>query len=103
MAGAHMGVLLRRRQTRMPEQFLNNPQIGTGIKEVCGKGMPKCMRADALQLSDLRRGMSHDITHAAHAQSVAAGIQKKRLLPLDWLSNLPMLLRQLFVSGQVGL
>jgi hypothetical protein len=38
--GADVGVLLGRGQPRMPEQFLNNAQIGAGIQEVGRKGMP---------------------------------------------------------------
>ena len=81
MAGAHMGVLLRRRQTGMSEQFLDDPEICAGIEEMCGKGMPEGMGADPLQLSDLRCRTSDDITHTPYAQPTATCIQEERLLP----------------------
>ena len=103
MAGAHMGVLLRRRQTGMPQQLLDDPEISPRIEEMCGKGMPKGMRADALQLSDLRRCTRHDRTHTAHAQPSTTCVQEQRLRPRRRLSSLPRRRRELFVAGQVGL
>jgi hypothetical protein len=62
-----MGVLLRRRQTGMPEQFLDDPEICPGVEQMCGKGVPEGMGTDALQLADVRRRTPNDIPHTADA------------------------------------
>src|SRR5919109_5608172 len=88
-AGAHMGVLLCRRQAGVPEQLLDNPEISPRIEEVRGKRMSKGMGADPLQLSDLGRRTRDDGTHAAHTQPSDTRVQEQRLRPPQRLSSLP--------------
>ena len=42
----HMGVDLSRAEIFMPQQLLNAPQIGTGIQQVCCKGVAQFVRCE---------------------------------------------------------
>jgi hypothetical protein len=61
-----MGVLLRRREIRMPQQFLDHPEISTRIEQVRRKRVSERMRTDALQLSALRCRTRYDLVDTAH-------------------------------------
>ncbi len=62
----------------MPEQLLDDPEIRTRIQQVGGERVPERVRADALQLSDLRGRTGHNLMHAAHTQTFATSVQKER-------------------------
>ncbi len=40
----HMGVDLRRRDVGMPQQFLDDAQVGPAFEQVAGEGMPQHVR-----------------------------------------------------------
>ena len=44
--GRHVRVHLRRREMRVPEEFLYTPQIGAGVQEMRGETVPEFVRGE---------------------------------------------------------
>jgi len=64
----------------MPEQLLDDSEIGASVEELSGERVSKGMRTDALQLPTVRGRTRHDMAHTPDAQTLAIGVEEERPL-----------------------
>ena len=67
----------------MAEQFLNRPQVGAALQQMCGEGMPQGVGADAEPRAARRDMAPHEPVDAAYGEPTAAKVDEQRLVPLQ--------------------
>jgi len=62
----------------MSQHFLNGPEVGTALQEVCGEGVAEEVRMDAVRLQSCLLGqLAEDQEGAGAGQRAAAGVQEQ--------------------------
>src|SRR5688500_758472 len=87
-----MRILLRRRQTRVPQQFLYHAQVCAAIEKVRGETMAQAVRPHLDRNSRLLQMLVDDARHAPGRDPLAAIIEKDRRLALAGKLPAPALL-----------
>lgn len=78
----------------MAEKLLNGAEIGAGIKEMRGKGVPESVRCGVTQDIGIKQTLLEIALDTAGGQTAAAMIEKERILV-----SRPPPLRQIIVQG----
>lgn len=73
----HVGIDLRRSQTRVPEQFLHGPQVRAAFEEMSGGGVSQAVRTEIRGAVDLGEGVVHETPHGTRVHPAAALAEKQ--------------------------
>src|SRR3954454_18678869 len=83
-----MRVFLRRRQRDVAEELLDAAEVGAGVEEMRGEGMPHRVRRNASAQRRLADVAVEEPPHAARRNALAAIVDEQRRL-LDVATSVP--------------